>query len=112
MQAIFEATHAQKQMSTVGREMMDMSEFANCKGMKDEDFKLLNDLSHVGGMLTKVGNPTTLTKACAVGLEGRIRHLSREELHVMQQTMEMVTKNADSSTSSVFKLKDRINQAL
>ena len=56
MQAIFEATDTQKQMSIVGRQMMDMSEFANCKGMKDPDFKLLNDLSHVGGMLTKVGN--------------------------------------------------------
>ena len=26
------------------------------KGMKDEEFKLLNDMSHVGSLLTKLGN--------------------------------------------------------
>jgi hypothetical protein len=36
--------------------MCDMSEYANCKGMKEEDFKLLNDMSHVGSLLTKLGN--------------------------------------------------------
>ena len=54
--SIYEATVGQKQMAVIGRAMCDMSEYANCKGMKEEGFKLLNDLSHVGSMLTKVGN--------------------------------------------------------
>jgi hypothetical protein len=54
--SIYEATTAEKQMAVIGRKMMDMSEYANCKGMKEEDFKLLNDLSHVGSMMTKIGN--------------------------------------------------------
>ena len=53
----FEATEQQKQLADLGRSMMDMSEYANCKGMKEEGFKLLNDLSHVGNLLTKVGMP-------------------------------------------------------
>lgn len=55
MKAFFEATEGQKQLAAIGRRMMDMSEYANCKGMKDEDFALLNDMSHVGNMLTRVG---------------------------------------------------------
>jgi|TARA_B110000977_G_scaffold96171_1_gene126873 signal transduction histidine kinase len=51
----FETTTGQKQLADIGRQMMDMSEYANCKGMKEEGFKELNDLSHVGNMLTKVG---------------------------------------------------------
>ena len=51
----FETTTGQKQLADIGRKMMDMSEYANCKGMKEEGFKELNDLSHVGNMLTKVG---------------------------------------------------------
>jgi len=54
--SIYEATENQKQLAVIGRKMMDMSEYANCKGMKEEDFKLLNDMSHVGNMMTKVGN--------------------------------------------------------
>ena len=54
--SIYEATENQKQLAVIGRAMMDMSEYANCKGMKEEDFKLLNDMSHVGNMMTKVGN--------------------------------------------------------
>jgi hypothetical protein len=54
--SIYEATENQKQLAVIGRQMMDMSEYANCKGMKEEDFKLLNDMSHVGNMMTKVGN--------------------------------------------------------
>ena len=54
--SIYEATANQKQLAVIGRAMMDMSEYANCKGMKEEDFKLLNDMSHVGNMMTKVGN--------------------------------------------------------
>jgi hypothetical protein len=55
MKTFFEATAGEKQLAAVGRAMMDMSENANCKGMKDPDFKLLNDLSSVGTMLTRVG---------------------------------------------------------
>ena len=54
--SIYEASQQEKQMAVIGRRMMDMSEYANCKGMKEADFKLLNDLSHVGSMLTKIGN--------------------------------------------------------
>jgi hypothetical protein len=54
--SIYEATPQQKQLANIGREMMNMSEYADCKGMKDEDFKLLNDMSHVGNLLTKLGN--------------------------------------------------------
>lgn len=54
--SIYEVSEQHKQLASIGRQMMDMSEYANCKGMKDEDFKLLNDLSHVGSMMTKIGN--------------------------------------------------------
>jgi hypothetical protein len=56
MKSIYEVDAKYKQLAAVGRQMMDMSEYANCKGMKEEDFKLLNDLSHVGNLLTKLGN--------------------------------------------------------
>ena len=52
--SIYENTQF-KDLAVIGRQMMDMSEYANCKGMKDEDFKLLNDMSHVGNLLTKLG---------------------------------------------------------
>ena len=61
MQEFFEATEAQKQLAAIGREMCDMSEYANCKGMKDEDFRLLNDMSHVGNMLTRLGTSFGVT---------------------------------------------------
>ena len=54
--SIYEVSDQHKQLAAVGRKMCDMSEYANCKGMKEEDFKLLNDMSHVGNMMTKVGN--------------------------------------------------------
>ena len=54
--SIYEVDEQHKQLAAVGRRMMDMSEYANCKGMKEADFKLLNDLSHVGSMMTKIGN--------------------------------------------------------
>jgi hypothetical protein len=53
---LYEVSEQYKQLAIVGRAMMDMSEYANCKGMKEEDFKLLNDMSHVGNLLTKLGN--------------------------------------------------------
>ena len=61
MQAFFEATEQQKQLASIGRAMCDMSEYANCKGMKDADFKLLNDMSHVGMMLTRMGSAFGVT---------------------------------------------------
>ena len=54
--SIYEVSEQHKQMAVIGRNMMDMSEYANCKGMKEEGFKLLNDMSHVGSLLTKLGN--------------------------------------------------------
>ena len=54
--SIYEVDAKYKQLAAVGRQMMDMSEYADCKGMKDEDFKLLNDMSYVGNRLTKLGN--------------------------------------------------------
>ena len=54
--SIYEVSAQYKQLANIGRAMMDMSEYANCKGMKEEDFKLLNDMSHVGSLLTKLGN--------------------------------------------------------
>ena len=54
--SIYEVDAKYKELAVVGRQMMDMSEYANCKGMKDEDFRLLNNLSHVGNLLTKLGN--------------------------------------------------------
>ena len=54
--SIYEVSEQHKQLASIGRKMCDMSEYANCKGMKEEDFKLLNDMSHVGSMLTKLGN--------------------------------------------------------
>ena len=52
--SIYENTQF-KDLAVIGRQMMDMSEYANCKGMKEADFKLLNDMSHVGNLLTKLG---------------------------------------------------------
>jgi len=54
--SIYEVSAQYKELAAVGRQMSDMSEYANCKGFKEEDFKLLNDLSHVGNALTKLGN--------------------------------------------------------
>ena len=42
--------------STHGRNMAGARALWRATGMKDEDFKLLNDMSHVGSMLTKLGN--------------------------------------------------------
>jgi hypothetical protein len=53
---LYEVSEQYKQLAVIGRAMCDMSEYANCKGMKEEDFRLLNNLSHVGNMLTKLGN--------------------------------------------------------
>ena len=62
----FEATKEQKQLADIGRNMMDFSENYGVDNglsqLKDEGLRVLNNLSHVGGMLTRYGSPfgTTL----------------------------------------------------
>jgi hypothetical protein len=59
MQNYFEATKEQKQLATIGRDMMDFSEnYGKEFGLgqlKEEGLRVLNELSHVGGMLTRYG---------------------------------------------------------
>jgi hypothetical protein len=59
MQAQFEATSQQKQLAEIGRAMMDYSEnYGHEFGLghlKDNGFRVLNDLSRVGSMLTRYG---------------------------------------------------------
>ena len=58
-QAFFEATTEQKRMATIGRGMMDYSEeYGKIHGLKavtDDGLRTLNELSHVGYMLTSFG---------------------------------------------------------
>ena len=55
----FEATKEQKQLATIGREMMDFSEnYGKEFGLgqlKEEGLRVLNELSQVGNMLTRYG---------------------------------------------------------
>ena len=57
--AIFEATQEQKQLATIGREMMNYSEeYGKLHGLKavtDDGLRTLNNLSHVGAALTHFG---------------------------------------------------------
>jgi hypothetical protein len=59
--AYFEATAEQKQLATIGREMMEFSEnYGKIHGLKavtDDGLRTLNNLSHVGNMLTHYGAP-------------------------------------------------------
>ena len=59
MQNYFEATPQQKQLATIGREMMDFSEnYGKEFGLgqlKEEGLRVLNELSQVGNMLTRYG---------------------------------------------------------
>lgn len=61
MKAFFEATAQQKQLADIGRAMMDFSEQYGVKhGLKavtDDGLRTLNELSHVGNMLTHYGAP-------------------------------------------------------
>ena len=61
MQAHYEATAQQKQLASIGREMMDYSESYGAKNglghLKDEGLRVLNELSQVGNMLTHYGAP-------------------------------------------------------
>jgi hypothetical protein len=55
----FEATVEQKTLAGIGRDMMDFSEnYGKVHGLKavtDNGLRTLNNLSHVGNMLTRVG---------------------------------------------------------
>ena len=55
----FEATPQQKQLANIGRAMMDYSEeYGKINGLKavtDDGLRTLNELSHVGNMLTHFG---------------------------------------------------------
>ena len=57
--AFFEATKEQKQLATIGRQMMDWSEnYGKINGLKavtDDGLRTLNNLSHVGAALTHFG---------------------------------------------------------
>jgi len=57
--AYFEATQEQKQLASIGREMMDFSEqYGKINGLKavtDDGLRTLNNLSHVGAALTHFG---------------------------------------------------------
>ena len=61
MKAFFEATPQQKQLADIGRAMMDWSEnYGREHGLKavtDNGLRTLNNLSHVGNMLTNYGAP-------------------------------------------------------
>jgi hypothetical protein len=55
----FEATKEQKKLADLGRAMMDWSEnYGKLHGLKmvtDNGLRMLNEMSHVGYMLTTVG---------------------------------------------------------
>jgi len=55
----FEATPQQKQLANIGRAMMDYSEeYGKIHGLKavtEDGLRTLNELSHVGNMLTHFG---------------------------------------------------------
>jgi hypothetical protein len=59
MKAFFEATPQQKALAKIGREMMDFSEdygkIHGLKGVTEDGLRTLNELSHVGNMLTRFG---------------------------------------------------------
>jgi hypothetical protein len=57
----FEPTEQEKQLIAIGRDMMDFSEnYGKIHGLKavtDDGLRTLNNLSHVGNMLTHYGAP-------------------------------------------------------
>ena len=64
--AYFEATQEQKQLAAIGRDMMDFSEQYGAKnglkGVTDDGLRTLNELSHVGNLLTRYGAPFGTTE--------------------------------------------------
>jgi len=54
----FEQTPEQRKLADLGRAMMDYSEYyPNLKGLKDEQLAVLNEMSHLGYLLTQYGAP-------------------------------------------------------
>jgi hypothetical protein len=84
MQNFFEATKEQKQLADIGRNMMDFSEnygVDNSLGkLKEEGLRVLNNLSHVGGMLTRYGAPfgTTLKNFTDADMELISKFMKKE----------------------------------
>jgi len=67
MQTYFEATPKQKQLADIGRDMMNWSEeYGKINGLKavtDAGLRVLNNLSHVGNLLTQFGAPYGTTQS-------------------------------------------------
>ena len=65
-QQFFEATKEQKQLADIGRAMMDYSENYGKEfslgQLKEEGLRVLNNLSHVGNLLTHYGAPFGTTQ--------------------------------------------------
>ena len=60
----FETTAQQNKLATIGREMMDFSEYyGNLSKLTDDQLRTLNELSHVGHMLTRFGTTFGVTVA-------------------------------------------------
>ena len=61
MRTFFEATEQQKKVADIGRAMMDYSEeygkIHGLKGVTDNGLRVLNNMSHIGNMLTQFGAP-------------------------------------------------------
>ena len=59
MRTFHEASPQEKKLANIGRQMMDYSENYGIehglKGVTDEGLRTLNELSHVGNMLTHFG---------------------------------------------------------
>jgi len=57
----FEATEQQRKLADIGRQMMDWSEnYGRTQGLRDvtdNGLRTLNEMSHVGNMLTHYGAP-------------------------------------------------------
>jgi hypothetical protein len=57
----FETTESQKKLARIGQQMMDFSEYYGqthpLNKLTDEQLSELNELSHVGNMLTYYGAP-------------------------------------------------------
>ena len=66
MRSFHEASPQEKKLANIGREMMDYSENYGrefgLKGVTDDGLRTLNELSHVGNMLTHYGAPWGTSK--------------------------------------------------
>lgn len=68
------------------------------------------DLS--GNMLTKSGKISPLLRMCADSLTDRVAELTREELHVIHEALEALSKQATKDVNSVQALKEGVVAAL